>query len=575
MKDAISRETQIRLDDVDEINTLYNDFKKITDEVENFIKRNNKKMLKKLRNVLMNENKDFSNTFQKNLIYSIIHFLAIAEINDVLFALLEEVKKSLHYLINKDEYNKEKTYFDFFKNGVLYDSSQINFNYLSALLSNTLIDILGDDITYLICFLLNVGILILLYFVHLINAKSFYNNAFTYFMKVSLFYFFIYTFTGIVALIPFYSMNNRFSGQNIIAINSYLFFGVLLKYAIHILLIYLNISNSLLFWIKLCIFILSSNIYLIIHIIKFKVNNHNLYSYFIGKLTFRNKSSSIILKFQTLGGYLKSLIYSSVIVIFVLNFFSRSQKIAFKSKFKDNFENSWYMTLNFFLSYALYIIIMIIYNCIQKKQLKSYLIDYDKEDKDNAIIRLNYQSEILTENNNDDDNHDLSNQNQIEKTQKGENIKNLIKNLDEQRMSNKMKENFIFRCIFFENLLSLCLSIAYKIIIPNPNQNKNISSDESVFTPDNIICYSSILISGSVNFILTEYYSSQQIEYFSLSGIICFSQVIFRILELIHSLYKSENWIYFQISVSFLGCVISFFSHNIINNILKKRKKIL
>ena len=188
MRDAISRETQIELSDVEEINSLYTKFKKISDEIENFINSNNKKMLKKFRNVLMNENKDFSNNFQKNLIYSIIHFLAIAEINDVLFAILEEIKKSLHYLINKDKYNEDKNYFSFFIDGVLYDSSQINFNYLSALLSNTLIDILGDDITYLICFISNIGILILFYKVHLLNVKYEYSNVFTHFIKLLLFY---------------------------------------------------------------------------------------------------------------------------------------------------------------------------------------------------------------------------------------------------------------------------------------------------------------------------------------------------------------------------------------------------
>ena len=572
MRDAISRDTQIILDDVEEINSLYNKFKRISDEIENFIQNNNKKMLKKLRNVFMNENKDFSNNFQKNLTYSIIHFLAIAEINDVLFALLEELKKSLHYLINNDKYNKDKNYFDFFRNGVLFDSSQINFNYLSALLSNTLIDLLGDDITYLICFLANIGILILLYFVHLVNVQNEYSNEFTHFIKILLFYIFIYTFTGIVALIPFYSMNNRFSGENIIAINTFLFLGVLLKYVIHILLLKIEIGDSFLFWIKLVIFVLCSFLYLIIHKIKFKKKKFNSYSYFIGKLTYRNKSSSIILKFQSLGGYLKSLIYSSVIIIFILNFLSRAQKIAFKSQFKDDFDKSWLMPLNFFLSYALYIIIMITYNYIQNSKLKSFLIDYNKKDQKNSLFRSIIHSENLIEENEEED--DNNSPNYIEKNQEGSNIKQLIKNLDEQRMSSKMKEKFIFSCIFFENLISFCLSIAYEIFVSNANTNTK-SDQNSNFTPESIICYSSILISGSINFILTEYYSSQKIEYFSLSGIICFSQVIFRIVELIHSLYKDDWWIYFQITVSFLGCVISFFSSDIIKKILKKRKKII
>jgi hypothetical protein len=362
-------------------------------------------------------------------------------------------------------------------------------------------------------------------------------------------------------------MNNRFSGENIIAINTFLFLGVLLKYAIHILLFNIGIGDSFLFWIKLVIFVLCSFLYLIIHKIKFKKKKFNSYSYFIGKLTYRNKSSSIILKFQSLGGYLKSLIYSSVIIIFILNFLSRAQKIAFKSQFKDDFDKSWLMPLNFFLSYALYIIIMITYNYIQSNKLKSYLIDYDKKDQENSLLSR-IQSENLIEENQEKE--DSNSPNYIVKNQEGDNIKQLIKHLDKLSMSSKIKQKFIFSCIFFENLLSLCLSIAYKIIV----SNKNTNSDKESIAPESFICYSSILISGSINFILTEYYSSQQIEYFSLSGIICFSQVIFRIVELIYSLYKDEWWIYFQIAVSFLGCVISYFSKYIIKKILKKRKKL-
>jgi len=261
---------------------------------------------------------------------------------------------------------------------------------------------------------------------------------------------------------------------------------------------------------------------------------------------------------------------------------SRAQKIAFKTRFKEEFDSKWFMPLNFFLSYAIYIIIMIIFNFIQNNKLKSYLIDYDKNQGKIALFRDNSQSENLVEDEELDDNNSKS---YIEKKQEGDKIKNLIKNLDEQRISGKIKEKFIFSCIFIENFLSLCLSIAYKILTSNSNSDNtntnpndiNTSSDkkEKELTSDTIICYLSILISGSINFILTEYYSSQKIEYFSLSGIICFSQVIFRIVELIHSLNKDDKWIYFQIAVSFLGCIISFFSNDIIKKILKKRKKLI
>ena len=63
------------------------------------------------------------------------------------------------------------------------------------------------------------------------------------------------------------------------------------------------------------------------------------------------------------------------------------------------------MPLNFFLSYAIYIIIMIIFNFIQNNKLKSYLIDYDKNQGKIALFRDNSQSENLVEDEEQDDNN--------------------------------------------------------------------------------------------------------------------------------------------------------------------------
>jgi len=540
--------------ELEKINNLKIEFKDIANKIEEFnhkINNNeNKKILKKFRNVLINQNNDHSEEFQMNLIYSIIHFLAISEINDILFALLEEMKKTLHYLIDDNTYNSNKNYYDFLLDGVLYDSSQINFNYLSALLSNTLINLVGDNITYLICSIFNTVTLILLYFLHLIDVKSEYSNEFTHLIKIFLFYIFIYTFTGIISFYPFYSMNNRFSGKNIIAINSFLFLGVLIKYIIHILLIYININRAVFYLIKICIFVICSFIYLIFHIIIFQKNKDNPYSFFIGKFKYRNKSSTIILELDNLGGYLKSLINSSVKLIFVLNFFSRAQKIMFKSKYKKEYDNNWLMPINFLISYAIYLFVMFTYNyCLEnKKNLKtekhnsilseSINADEDDEDEDEDKDKDgNGDKDVLINTNGKDKESDKI------KDYEYENTKKQIKSLNDQKLSNKNKEIFIFACFFFENFLSFCFSIIYLI-----------------FDSNSIICYSSILISGSINFILTEYYSSQKIEYFSLSGIICISQIIFRLVELIYSLYKDDKWIYFQITVSFLGSLVSSFS---------------
>ena len=222
----------------------------------------------------------------------------------------------------------------------------------------------------------------------------------------------------------------------------------------------------------------------------------------------------------------------------------------FKSKYKKEYDNNWLMPINFLISYAIYLFVMFTYNyCLEnKKNLKtekhnsilseSINADEDDEDEDEDEDKDgNGDKDVLINTNGKDKESDKI------KDYEYENTKKQIKSLNDQKLSNKNKEIFIFACFFFENFLSFCFSIIYLI-----------------FDSNSIICYSSILISGSINFILTEYYSSQKIEYFSLSGIICISQIIFRLVELIYSLYKDDKWIYFQITVSFLGSLVSSFS---------------
>jgi len=63
------------------------------------------------------------------------------------------------------------------------------------------------------------------------------------------------------------------------------------------------------------------------------------------------------------------------------------------------------------------------------------------------------------------------------------------------------------------------------------------------------ISFKSIFIGGSVNFIFSDYYSSQYINYLSISGIVSISQVIFRLIEMLIK-FKDKKWYYLQIGSS-------------------------
>ena len=143
----------------DNILPLKEEFDKCSEDIEKFVKKiekmddENKIYVDRLRDILMKKNVNFNDDLECYIFFSILHFYALSEIKGILFALLEEIKKSSHYLMGDPEYNKDKNFYDFFLDLVIYDSSQINFNYLSSLLSNTIITFIDVTPTFSVHFM--------------------------------------------------------------------------------------------------------------------------------------------------------------------------------------------------------------------------------------------------------------------------------------------------------------------------------------------------------------------------------------------------------------------------------------
>ena len=212
----------------------------INNNQENQKKQENQKYLLKLRDILMIKNVNPNNDLETYIFFSIFHFYALSEINGILFSLLEEIKKSAHYLFTKDsEYNKEKNFYDFFLDLVLYDSSQINFNYLSSMLSNSIINLIDVIPTYIMSTACNSVLLILLYFFHLTELDEERDIEIIYFCKMGSFFLLIYLFTGIIGLLPFYLLENKNNPKNIVVGNFCLFLGVIIKNILHFVFIYI------------------------------------------------------------------------------------------------------------------------------------------------------------------------------------------------------------------------------------------------------------------------------------------------------------------------------------------------
>ena len=119
LKDNLIKNENKKTDENDEIKEqilpLKIEFDNCSNNIENFIKNkldsnlndqilkeNNKKYLIRLRDILMVKNVNFENHLEYYIFLSILHFYELSEINGILFALLEEIKKSAHYLFKKD-----------------------------------------------------------------------------------------------------------------------------------------------------------------------------------------------------------------------------------------------------------------------------------------------------------------------------------------------------------------------------------------------------------------------------------------------------------------------------------------
>ena len=108
---------------------------------------------------------------------------------------------------------------------------------------------------------------------------------------------------------------------------------------------------------------------------------------------------------------------------------------------------------------------------------------------------------------------------------------------------NKNIENFIMICLILSFSYVFVLSIIYYF-----------KEDSESYS----LCIS-IILTGSLNFLLYFYYSTQEAEYISLSGIISISQIIFRIIEFFLEPFDSNNdyfWQIFSSPIGIFGCIL-------------------
>ena len=166
---------------------------------DNYMKGNNFNTIK-----IIPEKKKISGIMWYFLIISIFHYVAMTEIEGILYSLFGEIKKGSIYLIY-DKYNTNKTFTDFLEESTLTDTAQINFNYIFSCLSPYFIKNKKLKFAYfIIAILIVIWFMISLTVTFLDKQQLVENVPYNYgtFALIIIIYIFIYFFASLISLIP-------------------------------------------------------------------------------------------------------------------------------------------------------------------------------------------------------------------------------------------------------------------------------------------------------------------------------------------------------------------------------------
>ena len=498
---------------------------------------------------------------------TIFHFIALSEVHGILLALFKEIERTLkrfimnYYDFDKDDKKKDiiKTFYYYLTESNYHDSSQINFNYLSSLF--TLFLIKKFNSYYNIVFVYLISIIFVTIFCSILLSYNYLTvnelkdnkpyNVWKLIFGFILPYVFIYTFAGFISLLPnkildeIYS-NEKLSGNlnKLIFINLCIGISVMIKNYINKFWIHLNFTSIyyiLLF--EIFIFTAYSSIYLfylfLLLFITKKEKKERRNSFQI------NNSMSLLPVKESRERFYTYDINDS-------KYISNTKNITKSNKQSANNDN---YSIFYFGGYF-FIQTNSIYSFITIKGFGKYILSVFKNEKIWLILSINLCSRM---------------QKLKFKTEYKKKIKNIhllffnfifsvcfIIVLDiayliyikvtNKKYKNQSIENFIMICLCLSFLYVFILSIIYYFIDSEPYS-----------------LYISIVITGSLNYLLNFYYSTQKAEYISLSGIISISQIIFRLIEFSFEPFDANNDYFWQISFSFVGLILSIL-YIILNN---------
>ena len=567
--------------------------------------------LKELENIEINKKEDKNNIISKIDIkkmtffclfyfFSFFHFFALSEVHGILLALLKEVVRSItcHIKGHYDfENNVIKDFHYYLTESNYHDSSQINFNYMTSLFSLFIIRLISNKYRIQIIYLISIVVIsffsILLISMDYISVEELQKEGEVEnygWLKIIfcfiLIYIIIYSFAGFISLLPNkileeylrknglteikykvlnYGLINLIIGGSVTFKNFVNYYWIyLIKKNIKKLLDYECESIHNIILSEISLFFFASLIYLsFIFIydigcrctckkrveineigpiedkgeednlnyninevlndenddeksIKFQIENKIVkekqknfsIKYLAGFIFIKTNQIYSFIHIKGLWFYFLSILTNAKIVFIIfINFCSRIQKLKFKTDYKDSKISENWMFSIFLVSFGLYIIVyFFIYFGIFIKRKCQKNKNENIEDADKTNI-----------------------------TKKNENIKNID-------ISNITIEMAILIFLILVFMFVFVVSLIFYI---------NESYEE-------ITVYLSIAVTGSVNYLLYDFYSCQEAEYISLSGVVSIAQLVFRFIELCGDPFEA-NWTYlFQMIFSFIGAIFTF-----------------
>ena len=505
--------------------------------------------------------------------FSIFHYLAISEIHGILLALFKEIERVIKFKENEE--NKDiKTIEYFLTSSNFHDSSQINFNYASSLLTLYLLKLINNK--YSIIILYSICIVIISSLSYLLMAID-YEESYDKWKLIFSFifpYIIIYCFTGFISLLPNKILNDIYKNEKkvskfgqLIFINFFLGFSVTLKnfFNKYIIVNFFSFNISLISnWIlsETLIFDICSIIYLIFM---------SFFIYCINKRDKKDKEKKNITN--------KEMIEQKSINenndnnndnidkdndLNSKNDNKNEDKTNNKNNNIDNNQNSIdyiggylviqtnmiksLITFKGFWNYILSVLInkkiglILLINLCSRIQKLKFKTEYKKRITNDVCLFLNFLLSFLLYiilysiiylisykkclcNNN---------KRQNEEDKKEEENKDIEK-------ENKDYEKIIIIIFLIEFIFIFITSFIFVFI------------NDSDYLVIDIIIYIFIALTGSLNFFFYYYYSIQQEEYITLSGIISLSQLIFRLIEFIFEPFNNKLDYIWQICSSFFG----------------------